>query len=185
MDVNSESQQGFEGEAALDLTEREGALAAAVLELVRHARSEGADGSRATSRFAFFITDELLSERPELRAVLPEETVAQAAGDPHHLTSIETGTTHSEVGHELSVATWPSGLAGGYVQGLVRGSSEAGPGHVDTSRVFVAVGALLTGETFCAVEPAEGAALRVGRAVVPELVAALSSSLGIEPRDPA
>lgn len=162
----------------LNLSETEGGLAAAVLELVRHTREHETPASEHLARFALFTTETLLEERPELSRLLPQETLDLANGDPHHLTSIETGTQHTDVADELENALWPEGCAGGYIQARIRGAIDGTP---DTSPapVFVAAGALTTGETFSAVAR-EGEDLRVGRDLIPELVAALRASLGLD-----
>lgn len=162
----------------LNLSETEGALAAAVLELVRHTREQDSPGPEHIARFALFSTEALLEERPELSRLLPQETLDLASGDPHHLTSIETGTQHGDVADELEHALWPEGCAGGYIQARIRGAIDGAPG-AGPAPVFVAAGALNTGETFSAVAR-EGEDLRVGRDLIPELVAALCGSLGID-----
>lgn len=162
----------------LNLSETEGALAAAVLELVRHTRENDSPAPEHIARFALFTTEALLDERPELSSLLPKETLDRASGDPHHLTSIETGTQHADVADELRNALWPEGCAGGYVQARIRGAIDGSPGAAPAP-VFVAAGALTTGETFSAVAR-EGEELRVGRDLIPELVATLCASLGID-----
>ncbi|ANP27934.1 hypothetical protein DAD186_13840 [Dermabacter vaginalis] len=162
----------------LNLSETEGALAAAVLELVRHTRENDSPAPEHIARFALFTTEALLDERPELSSLLPKETLDRASGDPHHLTSIETGTQHADVADELRNALWPEGCAGGYVQARIRGAIDGSPGTAPAP-VFVAAGALTTGETFSAVAR-EGEELRVGRDLIPELVATLCASLGID-----
>ena len=162
----------------LNLSEAEGALAAAVLELVRHTRENDSPAPEHIARFALFTTEALLDERPELSSLLPKETLDRASGDPHHLTSIETGTQHADVADELRNALWPEGCAGGYVQARIRGAIDGSPGTAPAP-VFVAAGALTTGETFSAVAR-EGEELRVGRDLIPELVATLCASLGID-----
>ncbi|RUP87443.1 hypothetical protein [Dermabacter sp. HSID17554] len=162
----------------LNLSETEGALAAAVLELVRHTRENDSPAPEHIARFALFTTEALLDERPELSSLLPKETLDRASGDPHHLTSIETGTQHADVADELRNALWPEGCEGGYVQARIRGAIDGSPGTAPAP-VFVAAGALTTGETFSAVAR-EGEELRVGRDLIPELVASLCASLGID-----
>lgn len=162
----------------LNLSETEGALAAAVLELVRHTRENDSPAPEHIARFALFTTEALLDERPELSSLLPKETLDRASGDPHHLTSIETGTQHADVADELRNALWPEGCAGGYVQARIRGAIDGSPGAAPAP-VFVAAGALTTSETFSAVAR-EGEELRVGRDLIPELVATLCASLGID-----
>ncbi|MCT2149572.1 hypothetical protein M3D48_02880 [Dermabacter vaginalis] len=162
----------------LNLSEAEGALAAAVLELVRHTRENDSPVPEHIARFALFTTEALLDERPELSSLLPKETLDRASSDPHHLTSIETGTQHADVADELRNALWPEGCAGGYIQARIRGAIDGSPGTAPAP-VFVAAGALTTGETFSAVAR-EGEELRVGRDLIPELVATLCASLGID-----
>lgn len=163
----------------LDLTEQEGALAAAVLEIVRHASGSEHDIASSPGRFALFATQQLIASRPELAALLPAATHDQAADDAYHLTSIELGTQHAELGAELLECTWPEDLSGGLVYGLVHGSSERLPHHDQPEPLFVAVGALMDGETFCAVRPSATDPLKVGRALVPELITALQASIGL------
>lgn len=162
----------------LNLSETEGALAAAVLELVRHTREQDSPAPEHIARYALFTTKALLEERPELSRLLPQETLDLANGDPHHLTSVETGTQHADVADELANALWPEGCSGGYIQARIRGAIDSSPSS-EPAPVFVAAGALTTGETFSAVAR-EGEKLRVGRDLIPELVATLCASLGID-----
>ena len=69
-------------------------------------------------------------------------------------------------------------LDGGLIIATIPGAADG----EDASAMLVAVGALLTGETWCLVRPAEaapGSPTRVGPNLVPQLVAALQASLGV------
>lgn len=165
----------------LSLSEREGALAAAVLEVVRHMVPAGRDAAAPPARFALFHTAGLLTHRPELAKLVPSETLTQARADTYHLTSIELPVTHLDLSEELHQSQWPTDLAGGLICGTIHAMNENGPTDPSGSPIFVAVGATLEGDTMCALKPSATKPLRVGRELVPELVATLRASLGIDP----
>lgn len=168
----------------LSLSEREGALAAAVLEIVRHKAQEDPEAATHTARFALFHTVELLTHQPQLARLIPKEVLAQARGDHYHLTSIELPVTHRDLGKELHQAQWPTDATGGIVCGTIRAMNEQGPTDTSGSPIFVAVGATVDADSMCAVKPSATEPLRVGRLLIPELVRTLHASLGSEAPHP-
>lgn len=177
-----------ENSSALNqLSERQAALAAALLDAVRHtagAPAASADApspasrTRPVGRFALLSTQQLLTDQPAFASMLDEQTLQQAQSDSHHLTAVDLDAHSTEPMDELADALWPEQLDGGVIIAEIPGASEGEA----ASTMLAAAGALLTGETWClvrAVDAPAGSPTRVGPNLVPQLVAALQASLGM------
>lgn len=170
-------------------------LADAVHEIERHVASGGWDGPVRV--FALVHTAAALATEPSLAAQLPAEVVAAARADEHHLTSVEQeGLPPSDDLEELLAGlSWPATVDGTAVVVervvLPSAAEEAMPAdpdealgylmsHPDRQDVRLAVGALRTGETWCAVRTrANDADDQVAGAVdlIPGLVEAVLATL--------
>ena len=170
-------------------------LAEAVTEIERHVATAGWDGPVRV--FALVSTGRALEAEPGLAQQLPAPVIEVARQDPHHMTSVEQeGLPESDSLEELlGGMSWPATVDGAAVVVervvLPPEAEEAMPpepdaalaylmGHPDRQDVRLAVGALRTGETWCAVRTRandEDAAVGGGPDVVPGLVAAVRATL--------
>lgn len=171
------------------------ALADAVREIERHVASAGWDGPVRV--FALATTARALATEPSLASQLPDDVVAAAREDPHHLTSVEQEALPSSFGLEelLTQLSWPSTVDGAavVVERVVLPSEaeDAMPadpdaaleyllGHPARQDVRLAVGVLRSGESWCAVRTrAHDAddAVAGGPDLVPGLVQAVTATL--------
>ncbi len=171
------------------------ALAEAVAEIERHVARAGWDGPVRV--FALVPTAAALAAEPSLRSALAPEVVAAAATNPHHLTSVEQeGLPAAEDLEDLLAGlAWPDTVAGAavVVERVVlppeaEADMPADPdaalahlmGHPGRQDVRIAVGALRSGPTWCAVRTrANDADDAVGHGpdLVPGLVAAMVATL--------
>ncbi|MBO1752723.1 hypothetical protein J4G33_12995 [Actinotalea sp. BY-33] len=170
-------------------------MADAVAEIERHVATSGWDGPVRV--FALVATGRALDAEPGLAQQLPAPVVEVARQDPHHMTSVEQeGLPESASLEELlGGMSWPATVDGAAVVVervvLPPEAEEAMPtdpdaaleylmSHPDRQDVRLAVGALRTGETWCAVRTRandEDAAVGGGPDVVPGLVAAVRATL--------
>ncbi|MCL3859846.1 PPA1309 family protein [Actinotalea sp. K2] len=149
-----------------DSTPARPGLADAVHEIERHVSSGGWDGPVRV--FALVGTANALATEPGLEQQLPADVVARARRDPHHLTSVEQDGLPSVTDLEqlLGGLTWPPSVDGAAVVVervvLPPAAEEGMPGdpeaaldylmsHPERQDVRIAVGALRTGESWCAV----------------------------------
>lgn len=171
------------------------ALAEAVHEIERHVASGGWDGPVRV--FALVGTARALDAEPTLEAQLPAEVVARARRDPHHLTSVEQEELPAAPSLEdlLAGLSWPPAVDGAAVvveRVVLPPAAEEGMppepdaaleylmAHPDRQDVRIAVGALRSGGSWCAVRTrANDADDQVGGGpdLVPGLVEAVRATL--------
>ncbi|GAA2034020.1 PPA1309 family protein [Pseudokineococcus marinus] len=169
------------------------ALERAALEVERHAAVAGWDAPPRV--FALVRTADAVAADPSLADVLPAEVVAEALGDPDHLTSVEQEELPEAEGLEelLGRIGWPPAVAGAavVVERVVVPPSvelpedpaaalEAVRSHPERQDVRIAVAVLRDGSTGSAVRRRlEDDDLRVvvGEDLVPGLSAALRATL--------
>lgn len=167
------------------------ALADAVREIERHVAAGGWDGPVRV--FALVGTARALEAEPDLATQLPPEVLEAAAGDPHHLTSIEQeGLPEAPTLEQLLASlTWPSTVDGAAVvvervvlppsaeEGIPTDPDEALAylmAHPERQDVRLAVAVLREGPAWCAVRSRahdDDAAVAGGPDVVPGLVEAV------------
>ena len=163
------------------------------LEVERHVAAAGWDAPPRV--FALVRTAEAVAVDPSLADVLPTDVVAEAVGDPDHLTSVEQEDLPASDGLEELLARigWPPAVAGAavVVERVVVPPSVELPGdpaealavveaHPDRREVRIAVAVLRDGTTGSAVrQRADDDDLRVvvGEDLVPGLSAALRATL--------
>ncbi|MGC0143505.1 MULTISPECIES: PPA1309 family protein [unclassified Pseudactinotalea] len=143
---------------------RSHALAAAVIELERHAAAGGWDAP--VGIYALVRTADALAENPAVATQLGAEVVAAAEADPEHLTSIEQDGLPESANLEelLAQLAWPETVHGAAIvverivvppeaeQGMPSDPEEAVAylmGHPDRQDVRVAAGVLRSGESWC------------------------------------
>ncbi|MCS6710947.1 hypothetical protein JSY14_02525 [Brachybacterium sp. EF45031] len=169
-----------------DLDPRTAALAAALLEIDRHAGTDPLTGPRL---FALVLTAPLLQAQPAFAELLDEPTRAAAAADPHHLTSVELEAPPGVEDPREAVLgiAWPGVDGAAVVADLPAEAWRQGDGPVQLGDPLaghglrVAAGALTDGTTWCAVRGGEREDLLLGPALVPALVEALLAVLGADP----
>lgn len=163
------------------------------LEVERHVATAGWDAPPRI--FALVRTAEAVAADPSLADVLPTEVVAEALGQPDHLTSVEQEDLPDSDGLEdlLARLGWPSAVAGAavVVERVVVPPSVELPedpaeavavveAHPDRREVRIAVAVLRDGSTGSVVrQRADDDDLRVvvGEDLVPGLSAALRATL--------
>ncbi|WP_299035779.1 PPA1309 family protein [uncultured Pseudokineococcus sp.] len=166
------------------------------LEVERHVATAGWDAPPRV--FALLRTAEAVAVDPTLADVLPADVVAEAVGDPDHLTSVEQEELPEADGLEdlLGRIGWPSAVAGAAVvveRVVVPPTAElpedpaaalaAVEAHPERRDVRIAVAVLRDGSTGSAVrQRADDDDLRVvvGEDLVPGLSAALRATLAEE-----
>lgn len=161
------------------------ALAAAVLDVVRHVDGEELSTPRW---FALLPSGALLRQQPSFAALLDPATIEAAQGDPLHLTPLELDDVpaSADLAATLEGLAWPDIATGGAVAVDLAGitwSEDSATAVADrlgsgTPRAVVAV--LADGLTWCAVRGQGRKDLVLGPRVVPELVDVLAASLGVE-----
>lgn len=180
---------------AQDLTPRQRALADAVTEIERHVSRGGWDGPIRV--FALISTQDALSADPELASQLPAATVTAAQADPEHLTSVEQEELPQTDSLEdlLAQIAWPSAVTGCAIvteRVMLPPSAEAEMpedpaaalqyvmAHADREDVRMAVGAMRSGESWCALRTRgedDDLSVAHGESLVPGLIAAVRSTL--------
>lgn len=180
---------------ASDLPARQRALADAVTEIERHVAQGGWDGPIRV--FALISTQAALAADPDLASQLPAATVAAAQLDPEHLTSVEQEDLPQTDSLEdlLAQIAWPSAVNGSVVvteRVIMPPAAEAAMpedpaqaleyvmSHPDREDVRMAVGAMRTGESWCAIRTRghdDNLDVAHGEALVPGLVDAVRSTL--------
>lgn len=167
-----------------------GALRSAVVDIEQHVSQRGWDAPVAV--FALVRTAEALRRTPELAQELPEQAVALAQTQPHHLTSIEQEglPASDDLEQLLAQLAWPEGVDGAavVVERIVVPPGEPGQpdptveelmSHPERQDVRIAVGVLRTGESWCALRSrAHDSDDAVGGSpdAVPGLVTALAAT---------
>lgn len=170
-------------------------LTTAVHEIERHAATAGWDGPVRV--FALVRTADALRTQPDLSDQLTPDVVVRARQDPHHLTSIEQEglPPADDLEGLLAGLSWPSTVDGAAVvveRIVLPPAAEAGMpedpeaalaylmGHPDRQDVRLAVGALRSGTTWCAVRTRahdDDASVAGGADLVPGLVEAVAATL--------
>lgn len=163
------------------------------LEVERHVATAGWDAPPRV--FALVRTAEAVAADPSLADLLPADVVAEAVGDPDHLTSVEQEELPDSDGLEDMLARigWPPAVAGAavVVERVVVPPTVELPedpaqalavvgSHPDRREVRIAVAVLRDGTTGSAVrQRVEDDDLRVvvGEDLVPGLSAALRATL--------
>jgi hypothetical protein len=172
-----------------------GRLAQAVHEIERHVAAAGWDGPVRV--FALVRTARALGDDPGLADRLPADVVAAARADADHLTSVEQEGLPQAAGLEelLGRISWPPTVDGAAVvvervvlPSAAEAAMPADPqaaldwlmAHPDRQDVRIAVGALRSGEAWCAVRARandDDAAVAGAPDLVPGLVAAVAATL--------
>lgn len=160
------------------------ALAAAALEISRHLQD--APRSSALRWFTLARTARLLREHPGTAALLGLEAQASAAVDDLHLTSVEMDHLEptADLQEGLAALRWPDFAAGGAVAIDLEPAqwraldSQDSPARAAQHGVRVVVAADSDGMTWTVLRFEGGAAMRMGRALLPGVSAALGDSLG-------
>lgn len=166
------------------------ALRSAVVDIEQHVARGGWDGP--VTVFALVRTADALRRTPELARELPEQAVALARTQPHHLTSIEQEGLPSSDDLEqlLAQLAWPDGVDGAavVVERIVVPPTAPGEpdptveelmSHPERQDVRIAVGVLRSGESWCALRTrAHDSDDAVGGSpdAVPGLVTALAAT---------
>lgn len=176
-------------------TPAQSALADAVREIERHVAQGGWDAPVRV--FALVGTQALLEASPEMASQLEPAVVAAAQSNPHHLTSVEQeGLPPAQDLEELLASlAWPSTVTGAAVvveRVVLPASAEAGvPSdpdlavehlrtHPERQDVRMAVGALRSGEAWCALRTRahdDDDAVAGGADLVPGLAEAVRATL--------
>lgn len=171
------------------------ALAVAVHEVEQHVATGGWDGPVRV--FALVATGRALVAEPALAGQLPPAVVALARQDPHHLTSVEQEHLPSagDLEELLGRMAWPPTVDGAAVvveRVVLPPAAEAGlpddpdaalaylMAHPDRQDVRLAVGALRSGERWCAVRTRaqdDDASVAGGADLVPGLADAVAATL--------
>lgn len=142
------------------------ALSLAVADIERHAAQQGWDGPVYV--FALVNTAQMLAADPSLAQQLPPEAVEAAQQDPYHLTSVEQDglPEATDLNELLAQLAWPPSVTGAAVcveRVMVppeaekelpadeRAAIAALMAHPQREDVRIVVGALRSGETWCAV----------------------------------
>lgn len=173
---------------------RSRALAAAVIELERHAATGGWDAP--VGIYALVRTSAALQDNPSLADELGPDVVTAARDNPEHLTSVEQdGLPESDNLEELlAQLAWPESVHGAaiVVERIVvppeaeqdmpsdpDAAVEYLMSHPDRQDVRVAAGVLRTGESWCALRSRANDsddAVAGGPDAVPGLVHALAAT---------
>lgn len=171
------------------------ALDLAVREIERHVASGGWDGPVRV--FALVRTAAALAAEPSLADQLPEQTVAEAMADPHHLTAVEQEDLPQTDSLEalLGSLSWPETVHGAAVvveRVVLPTSAEADMpadpdeavaylmAHPERQDVRLAVGALRDGPSWCVLRTRaddDDSAVAAGPDLVPGLVEAVGATL--------
>lgn len=180
--------------AALFTPTPQRALSLAVTDIERHVAQQGWDGPVYV--FALVNTARMLAADPGLADQLPPEAVQAAEEDPYHLTPVEQDELPdaSDLNELLAQLAWPPSVDGAAVcverimvppeaeKDLPADEQEAIAAlmaHPQRDDVRIVVGALRTGETWCAVRmrshDADDAVVSSADAV-PGLLAALQTT---------
>lgn len=161
------------------------ALAAAVLEVARHAE----DGPLAAPRlFALARSAELVAASPSLAALLGAEGSGDEAPDDLHLTPIDLGDDSGAAESEdplaaLAIVQWPDLAAGGAIACELAPTAwsvraEDGGATLPEGRSLrVVVAALADGTTWSAVHRGAEHGYVLGAALLPEITEALLQTL--------
>lgn len=180
---------------ASDLSARQRALADAVTEIERHVAQGGWDGPIRV--FALISTQSALLADPELASQLPAQTVLAAQSDPEHLTSVEQEDLPQTDSLEelLAQLAWPEAVTGTAVvteRVILPASAEAEipedptaalqyvMAHPDREDVRMAVGAMRSGESWCALRTRgndDDLDVAHGESLIPGLVEAVQATL--------
>lgn len=178
-----------------NLSVRQRSLADAVSEIERHVSQGGWDGPIRV--FALISTQAALATDPDLAEQLPAQTVEIALADAEHLTSVEQEDLPAAQSLEelLGSIQWPATVAGCAIvteRVILPPSAEQEipedptaalnyvTSHPDRQDVRMAVGAMRSGETWCAIRTQQNDSdteVAHGPDLVPGLIAAVSSTL--------
>lgn len=180
---------------ASELSPRQRSLADAVTEIERHVAQGGWDGPIRV--FALISTQAALLADPDLASQLPAQTVEAAKNDPERLTSVEQEDLPQTDSLEelLAQLAWPSAVTGTAVvteRVILPPSAEAEipedptaalkyvMEHPEREDVRMAVGAMRTGESWCALRTRgndDDLDVAHGHDLVPGLVEAVLATL--------
>jgi hypothetical protein len=179
-----------------DLDPGQAALAAALLEILRHVEEPGLSDVRW---FALLRSAQLLAEQPGLAALLGDDVALSLAQDSRHLTSVELDEAPAVADplESLAALEWPEGIAGlaacfdlgpeqldlrtpgaATRRGADGPAGASGPDDAgQQSPMRAAVAALDDGTVFCALRREGEQQLALGAELLPDITAAISQAV--------
>ncbi|PWH04950.1 hypothetical protein DEO23_15565 [Brachybacterium endophyticum] len=180
-----------ESSPADDLDPAQAALAAALLEVLRHVE-EDAEELTQVRWFALLRSAQLLAEQPSLAAVLGDDVALSLAQDSQHLTSVELEAPPATADplESLSSLEWPEGIAGlagcfdlspaqREERSPLTGADGSAPASASTDgqRMRAAVAALEDGTVFCAVRRGDEEQVALGVRLLPDVTEAIRQAV--------